>query len=66
MLGPRGGISTQLCLSGPQVSQMSEMISLKMGVKFAISHNMGQKIRQGSCVIMCKNSIAGHVPCEID
>ena len=48
------------------MSQMSEMISLKMGVKFAISLNMGQKIRQGSCVIMCKNSMAGHVPCEID
>ena len=34
----------------PQVSEMSEMITLKTGVKSAISLYMGEKITQGSCV----------------
>ena len=54
MAGP-GATSIQLCpdvcveksrtwvLFGPQVSEMSEVNSLKMGVKFDISLNMGEK-----------------------
>ena len=34
-----------------QVSEMGEMISLKMGVNFATSHNMGDKLLQESYLI---------------
>ena len=50
---------------GPQVSEMSENISLKMGVKFAISFNLGDKKTQGSCDIMCKNAKDCYIPCHM-
>ena len=46
----------------PQVSEMSEMVTLKMGVNLAVSLNMGEEIAPGSCVIICKNAMAGHIP----
>ena len=36
----------------PQVSEMSEMASLKMGVKFAISVIMGEKLPQKMYMII--------------
>ena len=44
------------------MSEMSEMVSLKMGVKFDISLIMGEKITPGSYVIMCKKAMAGDIP----
>ena len=39
---------------------MSEMVSLKMGVKFASSLIMGEKLPQKLFIIMCRNAISGH------
>ena len=47
------------------VDEMRDMISLKTVVKFAISLSMDEKIAQGSYVLMCKNTMAGHIPCLI-
>ena len=43
-----------------QVSEMSEMISLNMGVNFATSLNMGGKFKQKLYVKTCRNAISGH------
>ena len=48
-----------------QVSEMSELISLKMGAKFGTSLNMGENLQQGSSIIMGWNTIAGHISCKI-
>ena len=48
-----------------QESEMSEMISLKMGAKFGTSLNMGEKLQQGSSLIMGWNTIAGPISCNI-
>ena len=45
----------------PQVSEMSEMVSHKMGVKFASSLNMGEKLPQKWYIITCTNAISGHI-----
>ena len=45
----------------PQVSEMSEMVSLKMGVKFASSLIMGEKSPQKLYIIICRNAISGHI-----
>ena len=45
----------------PQVSEMSEMVSLKMGVKFASSLIMGEKLPQKLYVIICRNAVSGHI-----
>ena len=45
----------------PQVSEMSEMASLKMGVNFASSLIMGEKLPQKLCMIICRNAISGHI-----
>ena len=37
---------------------MSEMISLKIGLRFATSLNMAEELPQESCVIMCRNTIS--------
>ena len=45
---------------------MSEMIFTHLGCyRFDIALFMGEKITQGSCVIMCKNAVVGPVPYEI-
>ena len=44
---------------------MSEMILLEMGVEFAMSPEVAEKLIQRSCVIMYKNAMAGHIPYEI-
>ena len=44
---------------------MSEMISLKMGVNFANSLNMGEKLPQKVYVKTCRNAISGHVSCKM-
>ena len=45
----------------PHVSEMSEMVSLKMGVKFASSLIMGEKLPQKLYTITCRNAISGHI-----
>ena len=45
----------------PQVSKMSEMGSLKMGVKFASSLIMGEKLPQKLYIMICRNAISGHI-----
>ena len=36
------------------MSEMSEMVSLKMGVKPATAFNMGEKMTHGSIALMCR------------
>ena len=45
----------------PQVSEMGEMVSLEMGVKFASSLIMGEKLPQKLYMIICRNAISGHI-----
>ena len=45
----------------PQVSEMSEIVSLKMGVKFASSLIIGERLPQELYIIICRNVIAGHI-----
>ena len=45
----------------PQVSEMSEIVSLKMGVKFASSLIIGERLQQELYIIICRNVIAGHI-----
>ena len=52
-----------LVLFGPQGSEMSEMISLIMGIKFAVSLKMGERNYTG---LMCKNTMAGCISFEKD
>ena len=40
---------------------MSEMVSLKMGVKFASSLIMGEKLTQKLYIMICRNVISGHI-----
>ena len=51
----------QLGLFWSQVSEMSEMISRRMGVKFASSINMGEKLPQKWYVMICRNAMSGHI-----
>ena len=45
----------------PQVSEMSEIVSLKMGVKYVSSLIMGEKLPQKLYMIICRNAISGHI-----
>ena len=40
---------------------MSEMVSLKMGVKFAGSLIMGKKLPQKLYLMICRNAISVHI-----
>ena len=42
-------------------SEMSEMVSLKMGVKFASSLIMGEKLPQKLYIMICRNVISGYI-----
>ena len=44
---------------------MSEMVSLKMGVKFASSLIMGEKLAQKFHVIICRNAMSGQIMYKI-
>ena len=44
-------------LLGLHVSEMSEMISFNMGVKFGISLNVGERFLQGPFMIMCWKAV---------
>ena len=43
------------------MSEISEMVSLKMGVKFASLFNMGEKLPQKLYIIIFRNAISGHI-----
>ena len=43
------------------MSEMSEMVSLNMGVKFVSSLIMGEKLPQKVYMIICRNAISGHI-----
>ena len=70
---PGGATATPVCpdvcvqklrtwvLFWPQVSEMSEIVSLKMGVKFASSLIMGEKLAQKLNITICRNAISGHI-----
>ena len=71
VLGPQGGdfkssMPGCVCpkvkvLFWSQVSEMSEMVPLKMGVKFASSLIMGEKLPQKLYIMICRNVISGHI-----
>ena len=44
-----------------QVSEKSDMVSLKMGVRFAASFNMGEILLQKLYIITCRNQISGQI-----
>ena len=44
-----------------QLSEMSEMVSLKMGVKFASSLIMRERLPQKLHIIICRNAISGRI-----
>ena len=43
------------------MSEMSEMVALKMGVKFASSLIIGEKLPQKLYIMICRNVISGHI-----
>ena len=43
------------------MSEMSEMALFKVGVKFASSLIMGEKLPQKLYMIICRNAISGHI-----
>ena len=44
---------------------MSEISSFKMSVKFATSLNMSEKLPQELYIILCRNTISGHISHKI-
>ena len=44
-----------------EMSEMSKITSLKMGEKFATSLKMGEIFPQKLYIMICKNSISGHI-----
>ena len=45
----------------PQGSEMSEMVSLKMVVRFDSSLNMGERLLQKLYIVIFGNAISGHI-----
>ena len=43
------------------MSEMSEIVSLKMGFKFASSLIMGEKLPQKLYIMICRIAISGHI-----